>query len=421
MENEPEVTEQPEPEQADQAEAPEPEQPAQESPKVEEREPSEDDLKRAFAALARKKAANKERAAQIRREREELMRERESLSKERQILDRLRSGDEDALRELLGEDYFDRLVQRRLDPQASAAEARLKAELARRDEELVALKRRLDEFDHRQSASRVAQEESAFLQYAKSLDAPELDALEPEEILDMARRLAPQFREEAGRPPTFRELAQVIVGLQKPKIERLKKRLLASPAPAPAKSQKPPSAVTNRDAVTPAGSPPGEDEETAWRRQLAMELAERFGGLRPSLRIHWRHARIPVPRVVVRFSLAGSGRNQSSNPERHRAQEQEPLAGERRRACIFDRYQPPADPQEDLRAAGQGPALLEQALLHDAEEGQELCGRDPGSSDPPQPGARRKRDVRLCAQQPWAVRVPTVRCHTPQGLRHRLD
>jgi len=253
-----------------------PPQPQEESAEREQ-EPSEDDLKRAFAALARKKAAHREKTAQLAKEREELARQKEELAKERRLLEQLRGGDEDALRELLGEDYFDRLVQRRLDPQASAAEAKLRAELARRDEELAAIKRRLDEFDQRQTASRVAQEESSFLQYVKSLEAPELEVLDQEEVLDMARKLAPQFREEAGRPPTFRELAQVIIGIQRPKLERIKKKLTSAPqAEKPAK--KSPSTVTNRDTATPAGSPPGEDEETRWRRELAREIEERFGG-----------------------------------------------------------------------------------------------------------------------------------------------
>ena len=178
----------------------------------------------------------------------------------------------------MGDDYFDQLVQKRLDPAASQAEAKLKAELQRRDQELETLKRRLDDFDQGQRQAQMQREEASFLGYVKGLDAPELDVLEEAEILDLVRDLAPRFREEAGRPPTFKELGQILVNMQKPKIERLKKRFGPPPPEAPPPGKKGPGGITNRDASTPAGATPEEgDDMDTFRERMKRQLLERLG------------------------------------------------------------------------------------------------------------------------------------------------
>lgn len=242
----------------------------------EEKEPSDDDLRRAFTALNRKKKAHQERMNQLHQERSRFEEERKAHQDKLRLIERLRSGDEDALKEAMGEDYFDQLVEKRLNPAASQAEAKLKAELKRRDEQLEALQRRLDEFDQRQASAQVQREQSAFLGYLKELDAPELELLDEEEILARVQELAPRFREETGRPPTFRELGQILIKMTAPKVERLKKRL--QPAPPQAPPAKGPTGVTNRDAATPAGLSSKENEDMdAFRERMKRKLLEGLG------------------------------------------------------------------------------------------------------------------------------------------------
>ncbi|MBK9073242.1 MAG: hypothetical protein IPL79_19915 [Myxococcales bacterium] len=248
------------------------------TPEPEEKEVSDDDLKRAFTALSRKKTAHKEKLQQLHQERSRFEEERKAHQAQIALIERLRRGDEDALKEAMGDDYFDQLVQKRLDPAASQAEAKLKAELQRRDQELETLKRRLDDFDQGQRQAQMQREEASFLGYVKGLDAPELDVLEEAEILDLVRDLAPRFREEAGRPPTFKELGQILVNMQKPKIERLKKRFGPPPPEAPPPGKKGPGGITNRDASTPAGATPEEgDDMDAFRERMKRQLLERLG------------------------------------------------------------------------------------------------------------------------------------------------
>ena len=247
-------------------------------PEPEEKEVSDDDLKRAFTALNRKKSAHKERMVQLHQERSRFDEERKSHQAQLALIERLRSGDEDALREAMGEDYFDRLVEKRLNPEATAKEAKLKSELQRRDQELEALKKRLDDFDQQQRQVQVQREEKGLLGYLRGLDAPELDTLEDDEALEIVRRLAPQFQEEAGRPPTFGELGKLLINLQKPKVERLKKRFSPSPPEAPPPGKKGPGGLTNRDSSTPAGSTPEEaDDMDSFRERLAKRLRENLG------------------------------------------------------------------------------------------------------------------------------------------------
>jgi hypothetical protein len=248
------------------------------APEPEEKEPSDEALTKAFTALNRKKKAHQEKLAALQSEKSALRQEREAFKAERAILERLRSGDEDALREAMGEDYFDRLVEKRLNPEATAKEAKLKSELQRRDQELEALKKRLDDFDQSQRQAQMQREEAGLLQYFRELNAPELDVLDDEEKLDLARRLAPQLREELGRPPTFGELGKLLVNMQKPKVERLKKRLLPPPPEAPPPGKKSPAGLTNRDASTPAGATPEEAEDMdAFRKRMERKLLESLG------------------------------------------------------------------------------------------------------------------------------------------------
>lgn len=247
------------------------------TPEPEEKEISDEDLTRAFTALDRKKKSHQKKLAELQSERSRFDEERKAHQAQLALIERLRRGDEDALREAMGEDFFDQLVQKRLDPEASAKEAKLKEALAKRDQELEALKRRLDEFDQRQAEARIQQEESKFLGYIKSLDAPELDVLDEDEVLEITRRLVPQFREEAGRNPTFGELGKLLVKMTAPKVERLKKRLLPPPPAAPPPGKKGAGGLTNRDASTPSGASPDEDPE-AWRNRLAKQVQEGFGG-----------------------------------------------------------------------------------------------------------------------------------------------
>lgn len=247
------------------------------TPEPEEKEVSDEDLRRAFTALNRKKSAHKEKLQQFQVERSRFDEERKAHQAQLALIQRLRSGDEEALKEAMGEDYFDQLVQKRLDPAASAAEAKLKAELQRRDQELEALKKRLDDFDQQQRQARIQQEQSKFLGYLKTLDAPELDVLDEEEILAAVSRLAPQFQEEAGRPPTFGELGKLLINMTAPKVERLKRRLVPV-APPPAAKPTGPKGITNRDASTPAGATPEEgDDMDAFRERMKRQLLERLG------------------------------------------------------------------------------------------------------------------------------------------------
>ena len=248
------------------------------APEPEEKEVSDDDLKRAFTALNRKKSAHKERMAQLHQERSRFDEERKAHQSQLALIERLRSGDEDALREAMGEDYFDRLVEKRLNPEATAKEAKLKSELQRRDEELQALKKRLDDFDQSQRQAQMQREEKGLLGYLRGLDAPELDTLEDDEALDIVRRLAPQLREELGRPPTFGELGKLLINMQAPKVERLKKRFGPPPPEAPPPGKKGTGGLTNRDSATPAGSTPEEaDDMDAFRERMKRKLLEGLG------------------------------------------------------------------------------------------------------------------------------------------------
>jgi hypothetical protein len=267
-----------------------PESQSQEQPETPEKPAEEEDLGAAFAALKRKRAALREKHAAFQRERGEFEKERASLLEAKTLLERIRSRDESALAETFGEDYLEQLVRSKLDPNRAELDKKIAAELRRRDDELRALRERLDGYERARAEEARREIQSELVRYARSLDAPELDLLEDGEVIDVADRLAAQFAEEAGRSPTFKELTTLIRELQRPRYERVRRRFQPPPAEAPVPPRgggvktitSAPHAAGAPEVAQHGGEPPSPPDpfrrDPAWTSAVAELLARAVRG-----------------------------------------------------------------------------------------------------------------------------------------------
>lgn len=254
-----------------------PAEPAEPTPEVPK--PKEDpDLDRAFMGLKRKREAARREREEIENGKRALAAEREAMAKERALIERLRQGDEDALKEAMGEDYFDKLTRRRLDPEGAAAERAWKEQLSARDKQIQELRDRLDRDAQERAALVHQQQQRSLLDAAAKADHPELKILRDQDVIRIADRLAEQIHKETGQYPTVSSLLGMIAEEVRPEYERLKGHFGAPPPAAPKAEKKPapksPTTVTAADASTPAGAG---GKEPNWRETLAKQLEERLG------------------------------------------------------------------------------------------------------------------------------------------------
>ena len=265
-----------------QPKAPQPQAPQQDSEEV----PSVEEMQRAFVALTRKRQRVREREEAIARERGEIEAQRRAWAEREEALRRAREGDEAAAEALLGEGFLERIVRKRLDPQAAELDGRLRAELSARDQKIAELREALAriEQDRRQSAAR--EEQQQFVEFARASE--DLAHLEPEEIIERAEALFQQHR-RAGRSVTFAQLRDQIAEQERRALARyqsLLERRAASAAQRPqasapgASPRQGPRTLTNREATAPPPPSeeeyPGVDPEDSWKIPLLRELEERL-------------------------------------------------------------------------------------------------------------------------------------------------
>lgn len=248
-------------------------EPTPEAPKPKE----EPDLDRAFMGLKRKREAAKRGREELENGRRTLAAEREAMAKERALIERLRRGDEDALKEAMGDDYFDKLTSRRLDPEGAAKDKAWQDKLDERDKKIDALIARLDGYEQERAAVVRQQEQRSLLEAAAKADHPELKILRDQDVISLADRLAVQIHKETGQYPTITSLLGLIAEEVRPEYERLKGHFGAPPPAAPKVEKKPapksPTTITAKDAATPAGTGA---KDVDWRESLAKELQEKL-------------------------------------------------------------------------------------------------------------------------------------------------
>lgn len=267
---------------AEEAPAPPPQAPPQDS----EEAPSVEEMQRAFVALTRKRQRVREREEALARERSEIEAQRRAWAEHEEALRRARAGDEAAAEALLGEGFLERIVRKRLDPQAAELDGRIRAELSARDQKIAELREALAriEQDQRQSAAR--EEQQQFVEFARASE--DLAHLEPEEIVERAEALFQQHR-RAGRSVTFAQLRDQIAEQERRALARYQSVLARRAASAAQRPQAPapgasprhgPRSLTNREAT--AAPPPSEEEypgvdpEDSWKIPLLRELEERL-------------------------------------------------------------------------------------------------------------------------------------------------
>lgn len=259
-------------------EAPVIEAPADEAPPPPEpTEPAkvdkEPDLDRAFMALNRKKEAAKRDRLALENDRKALVAEREAHAKELALLKRLRERDDGAVAEVLGEDFFDRETQRRLDPEGAAKEKALRDQLSARDQQIQELRARLDRLDQERQAVDVQRQQRNLIDKARAENYPELKILDDEEMIDLADRLATKIAAETGQDPLISDLIKAIADHVRPRYTKLRELLGAFVKVDPPKKAPPkaPTTLTAADASTPAGAG---GKEPDWRQELAERLKQ---------------------------------------------------------------------------------------------------------------------------------------------------
>lgn len=251
-----------------------PAEPAEPTPEVPK--PKEDpDLDRAFMGLKRKREAVRREREELENGRRTLAAEREAMAKERALFERLRRGDEDALKEAMGDDYFDKLTSRRLDPEGAAKDKAWQDKLDESDKKIAALMARLDGYEQERAAAVHQQQQRSLLEAAAKADHPELKILRDQDVIRIADQLAAQIHKETGQYPTVSGLLSLIAEEVRPEYERLKGHFGAPPPAAPKAEKKPapksPTTITAKDAATPAGTGA---KEVDWRENLAKQLQE---------------------------------------------------------------------------------------------------------------------------------------------------
>lgn len=237
---------------------------------------------KAFVALNRKEKSLKDKVTKFAQERDAFEQaKRDLLTKAAQAeeleakLKRLRD-DADLQREVLGEDFYERLTARQLDPQGTAAADKLRQELAARDKKIEDLTKQVSEFISSQNESKVqAQRAQARAANKSGLEAaleelgdPALYLYDIEELLDNAPKIAEAIKAKSGDWPTYREIVEQMAEEARPRWQRAteaqKRRAeraqqtesKAKGAEKGADKAPPgPRSVSTDNATTPAGKP----------------------------------------------------------------------------------------------------------------------------------------------------------------------
>jgi hypothetical protein len=244
----------------------------------------EERLAKAEEAARRNKAkknAERTRAAQLQQERDAAAKERDSHKSEAQkyseLLARAKDGDEAALAELLGEDYYDRITTARLAPDEVRKQRELSKTTSAAEERLKKLEEAETRRQEEAQARQVEQEQKYLVSVARRDDLreqlPELDVYSDDELVQMAPAAARALA-EAGQTPTFLSVVRKVHEMVEPYHQKIiqayearkakaaeASKAKAPPAPAPApkgKEPKPkpePSTVSAGDASEAGGTP----------------------------------------------------------------------------------------------------------------------------------------------------------------------
>lgn len=258
----------------------------QQKPQQKPQRSLEERIQRAEGAIQRHKQTSqrlyheleetKRRYAPMETEYQKLQRE---LAEFRSLKERLAEGDEDALRELGGD--FDLLIDRRLDPNLS----RYTRE-ARRG--LTETERKLQELQEWRAQQEQREQE---IQYQRELETlvatvrdggeeryPDLQIIEPQEVIAIGQHIAPLLARELGRTPTFHEIAQaaqeqvaayhqrVVSSYQK----RMAKQTPAKQTPTPTPTTPTVNGITNRVVTEAASTDKALSPEEKRQRALAI-------------------------------------------------------------------------------------------------------------------------------------------------------
>lgn len=274
----PETADAPPPEATEAIEGAEPTEP--QDAKAGAKPKKEPDLDRAFMGLKRKRESLAQERTAFLKERQSFQqqqteaRQREAeLAKKAAIVDAIAAGDEEALAQVMGEDFFDKLTHRRLNPERAEIEKAVKTQLAQYEKLLQEQRAKIEAIDAERRQAAVHQMRAAFVQSARSLQLDELDLLDDEEIVQHADAISAAWRQEHGEDPTFDQLARAIAAKEARRLERARAKF-AKPVPLPAdkpKAKGAPTTLTSSDATAPAGAG---KKDVDWRAALVKKLDE---------------------------------------------------------------------------------------------------------------------------------------------------
>lgn len=268
--------------------------PPEGKPKAKEPEDLKSEIARGFAALDRKREAN-------RREREQIAQEKASIAQERKAIEEARAekarladltrraneGDEDAQKELGVS--FDDLTLARLDPESAKKKREEKRALTETEKRIKQLEEQVSRANEAAKAAAIAREQAQFVAVAKQLadDVPELEIFEPGELVDLANKYMVALPVDLTGEQFYHQLARAIAEGERPRIQKVvawheRRAAKAAPPAPPAKAGKPgerpePSTISGRSA-TIAASVAGDGNTTDYKAEAASKLKRLMAG-----------------------------------------------------------------------------------------------------------------------------------------------
>lgn len=268
--------------------------PPEGKPKAKEPEDLKSEIAKGFAALDRKREANRREREQIAQARAALDRDRtaieEAKAEKARLADltrRANEGDEDAMKEL-GLSYDD-LTLARLDPDAAKKKREEKHALTETEKRIRQLEEEVNKSRAAEKAAAVAREQANFVAVAKELveDAPELEVFEPQELVELGEKYMDKIPPTLTGEHFYRALARTIAEGERPRIQKVvawheRRAAKAAPPAAPAKAGKPgerpePSTISGRSA-TIAASVAGDGNTTDYKAEAASKLKRLMAG-----------------------------------------------------------------------------------------------------------------------------------------------
>ena len=263
-------------------------------PKAKEPEDLKGEIAKGFAALNRKREANKREREQIAQARAALDRDRTAIEEARaekarlaDLTRRANEGDEDAQKELGVS--FDDLTLARLDPESAKKKREEKRALTETEKRIKQLEEQVNRANEAAKAAAIAREQAQFVAVAKQLadDVPELEIFEPGELVDLANKYMVALPVDLTGEQFYHQLARAIAEGERPRIQKVvawheRRAAKAAPPAPPAKAGKPgerpePSTISGRSA-TIAASVAGDGNPTDYKAEAASKLKRLMAG-----------------------------------------------------------------------------------------------------------------------------------------------